>query len=67
MKLDLKLDMRLKDDPALQPKLPTCQDLPPLFFSGLSRSYDFQMATAIRCMACLSPSGKEVRWRYIVQ
>lgn len=67
MKLELKLDMRLKDDLRLQTKLPTCDDLQPLYFSGISRSYDFQMATGVRGMCCLAAGGKEVRWRYIVQ
>ncbi|KAK5104123.1 hypothetical protein LTS08_002007 [Lithohypha guttulata] len=66
MKLELKLDDRIRDDPKLQTRLPICEDLPPLYFSGVSRSYDFQMATGIRGMACLAPGGKEVRWRYIV-
>ncbi|KAK5946384.1 hypothetical protein PMZ80_000527 [Knufia obscura] len=66
MKLELKLDMKLRDDSRLQTKMPICDDLPTLYFSGLSRSYDFQMATRVRGMACLTPRG-EVRWRYIVQ
>lgn len=66
MKLELKLDMSLRDDPRLKTDLPICDDLPPLYFSGLSKSYDFQMATGIRGMACLAPGGREVRWRYIV-
>lgn len=67
MKLDLKLDMELKDDITLRTTLPFCDDLPPLYFSGLSRSDDWQMATGIRGMCCLAPGGREVRWRYIVQ
>lgn len=67
MKLELKLDMSLKDDPKLQTKMPICEDLPVLYFRGLSKSYDFQMATGIRGMACLTLGGREVRWRYIVQ
>ena len=67
MKLELKLDMRLKDDARLWTSMPYCKDLQPLYFSGLSKSYDFQMATHIRGMCCLAPNGREVRWRYIVQ
>lgn len=67
MKLELKLDMKLRDDPKLQTKMPICDDLPILYFSGLSKSYDFQMATEVRGMVCLAPGGREVRWRYIVQ
>lgn len=67
MKLELQLNMALKDDPKLHTNLPICEDLPPLYFSGISRSCDFQMATFIRGMACLAPGGKEVRWRYIVR
>jgi len=67
MKLELKLDMSLQDDPKLQTKMPICEDLPVLYFRGLSKSYDFQMATGVRGMACLAPGGREVRWRYIVQ
>ncbi|KIW09625.1 uncharacterized protein PV09_00492 [Verruconis gallopava] len=66
MKLDLKLNMDLKDDPTLNTMLPVCFDFPPLYFSGLSRSEEWQMATAIRGMCCLAPGGREVRWRYIV-
>lgn len=67
MKLKLNLNMSLKNDPKLNTNLPICKDLPPLYFSGTSRSDDFQMATNIRGMACLAPGGREVRWRYIVQ
>lgn len=67
MKLELKLDMSVRDDPKLQTKMPICEDLPVLYFQGLSKSYDFQMATGIRGMVCLAPGGREVRWRYIVQ
>ena len=66
MKMELKLDMRLKNDPTLQPKSPICDDLPMLYFSGISRSWDFQMATAVRGSVCLAAGGREVRWRYIV-
>jgi hypothetical protein len=67
MKLEVKLDETIKDDPKLRTELPLCDDLPPLFFSGLSRSWEYQMTTGVRGMACLTPSGKEVRWRIIVQ
>lgn len=67
MKLELRLDSRLADDKKLRTDLPICEDKPPIFFSGISRSYDFQMATGIRGMACLAPGGREVRWRFIVQ
>ena len=67
MKMDIKLNMKLQSDQALRPKLPICQDLPMLFFSGISRSADFQMATAVRGSVCLAAGGREVRWRYIVQ
>lgn len=67
MKMELKLNMDLRDDQTLQPKTPICQDLPILYFSGISRSADFQMATGVRGSVCLAAGGREVRWRYIVQ
>lgn len=67
MKLELKLNEDLKDDPKLNTNLPICTDLPPLYFSGISRSSDFYMATIVRGMACLTPNGKEVRWRFIIK
>lgn len=67
MKLELKLDESLADDPVLQSGFPICTDLPPLYFSGISKNDDEQYATAVRGMACLTPSGREVRWRIIVQ
>lgn len=67
MKMELKIDMKLQGDESLRPKSPICQDLPILFFSGISRSADFQMATAVRGSVCLAAGGREVRWRYIVQ
>lgn len=66
MQLELKLDMDVKGDSTLKTNLPVCEDLPPLYFSGQSRSYDYRMATAVRGMCCLAPGGREVRWRYII-
>lgn len=66
MKLNLHLDMSLRDDPRLQTRLPICRDLPPLYFCGTSTNHDLQMATEFRGMACLVLGGREVRWRFIV-
>lgn len=69
MKMELKLDMRLAGDKRLHTDLPVHEDerYPPLYFSGLSRSYDYQMTTGVRGMVCLIKGGREVRWRYIIQ
>lgn len=67
MKMELKLNMELRGDQTLQPKSPICHDLPILYFSGMSRSADFQMATGVRGSVCLATGGREVRWRFIVQ
>lgn len=67
MKLDLRLDETIKDDPRLQSELPMCEDLPPLYFSGLSKSYDWSLATAVRGRVSLVPGGREVRWKFIVR
>ncbi|EXJ77394.1 hypothetical protein A1O3_09620 [Capronia epimyces CBS 606.96] len=68
MKLDLQLNDDISTDPRLQTSLPTCPDLPKLFFSGISRSHVGiqRPAIAVRGFACLAPSGREVRWRFII-
>lgn len=67
MKLELHLDDTITEDPALKTHLPFCDDLPPLYFSGLSKSYDWSLATAVRGRVCLAPGGREVRWKFIVR
>lgn len=67
MKLELHLDDTITEDPALKTQLPVCNDLPPLYFSGLSKSYDWSLATAVRGRVCLAPGGREVRWKFIVR
>lgn len=69
MRLDLKLDNSLVTDPRLQTELPFCDDLPKLFFSGVSRSHEELDATAlilVRGFAALVKNGKQVRWRFII-
>lgn len=67
MKLELKINDELSDDAALKAGLPFCEDFPPLYFHGVSRSWDFQMATGVRGMCCLTPNGREVRWKFIIK
>lgn len=67
MKLDLKLNEELSEDSKLRVGLPFCEDLKPLYFQGVSRSWDFQMATGVRGMCCLTPNGREVRWKFIIK
>lgn len=68
MKLSLKLDQSMSSDPALQTSLPFSSDLPPLYFSGLSRASAGLERPSIgfRGSAFLMPGGREVRWRYII-
>ncbi|KAL2419740.1 hypothetical protein ABEF95_006499 [Exophiala dermatitidis] len=68
VKLELKLDDRMSADPQLRTSLPICTDLPPLFFSGMSRSYrpNQRPGRHVRGRVCLAPGGREVRWRYII-
>lgn len=68
MRLELKLEKSISSDPALQTSLPFSTDLPPLFFSGLSRAsagHD-RPSIGFRGSVFLMPGGREVRWRYII-
>lgn len=70
MRLDLELDDSddLRQDPRLQSSLPTCDDLPSLFFQGSSTGQATERPTIqVRGMACLAPGGREVRWRLIIR
>jgi len=68
MKLDLKLDDAFSADPRLQTSLAFSTDLPPLFFTGLSRAHTGLHRPAIGLRGCvyLVPGGREVRWRFII-
>jgi len=67
-KLDLKLDNGIKNDPRLKSRLPVCTDLPPLFFTGLSRGHGGMHRPVIGVRGCVSlvPGAREVRWRFII-
>lgn len=71
MRLDLKLDPSLKTDPKLQTRMPVCGDLPTLYFSGDSRSYDPfgqpRLLIGFKGMAALCPGSREVRWKFIIR
>lgn len=67
LRMDLKLDDRVKGDPILNTKVPMCTDLPPLYFSGQSRGQGYSHPlTAVKGFAALVPGGREVRWKFIV-
>lgn len=70
MRLDLELDDsdELSRDPRLQSSLPTCDDLPKLFFRGSSTAQATERpAIQVRGMTCLAYGGREVRWRLIIR
>ncbi|KAF2868318.1 hypothetical protein BDV95DRAFT_609806 [Massariosphaeria phaeospora] len=69
MRLELDIDNsdELQQDPRLQIRLPYCQDLPILHFSGTSsRSPPGRPLILVRGCVCLVPGGREVRWRFII-
>lgn len=68
MKLDLRLDDTHAADPRLQTALPVSMALPPLFFTGLSRAHVGMHRPAIGLRGCvyLVPGAREVRWRFII-
>ncbi|CAI6333787.1 unnamed protein product [Periconia digitata] len=70
MHLDIKVsdDEDLKLDTRLQPSLPYCHDLPILRFTGLSQNQTAgRPSIGVRGFVCLTPSGREVRWRLIIR
>lgn len=68
MRLDLRLDSTICNDPRLKTSLPTSTDLPVLFFSGISQGQARRHGPAIGVRGCASllPGGREVRWRFII-
>ena len=71
MKLDLKIDNShtVTSDWRLQTRLPERGYPPPIFFSGFSMSHGdpSHPRIGVRGKVSLLPSGREVRWRYIIR
>ena len=68
MHLDLHLDASIKADPRLATKVPVCEDLPMLHFSGTSRGTGATRPyISVRGTASLVPGGRQVRWRFIIK
>lgn len=71
MKLDLRIDtsQRILNDWRLTTTLPERGDPPPLFFAGFSMSHGdpAHPRILVRGRVSVLPSGKEVRWRYIIR
>ena len=71
MKLDLKIDNSntVTSDWRLRTRLPEREHPPPLFFSGFSMSHGdpSHPRIGVRGRVSLLPSGREVRWRYIIR
>jgi len=68
MRLELKYDQSISSDPRLHTNLPISPDLPQLFFSGRSRANGGlnRPMIGVRGSVSLVPSGREVRWRFII-
>ncbi|KAF2490615.1 hypothetical protein BU16DRAFT_622197 [Lophium mytilinum] len=69
MLLDLRLDEseEAKTDPRFRTPLPVCEDLPVLYFSGISRSHRAHTPRiSIRGSVSLVPGAREVRWRFLI-
>jgi hypothetical protein len=68
MHLDLHLDNSLQTDPRLATKMPVCEDLPMLYFSGLSRGTGMNRPyISVRGTASLLPGVRQVRWRFLIR
>jgi len=68
MQMDLHLNPDLKGDRRLQTNLPACDDLPVLYFCGMSSSRGrSRPRIACRGTASLVPGGREVRWRFLIR
>ncbi|KAF2253674.1 hypothetical protein BU26DRAFT_228049 [Trematosphaeria pertusa] len=70
MRLKLKLgdSEELQQDRRLQTDLPYCKDLPKLFFTGSSGGRQIgRPSIRVRGFACLTPGGRQVRWRFIIR
>jgi hypothetical protein len=67
LRMDLKLDDSVRNDHILDTRVPICTDLPPLYFSGISRGEGYSHPlTAVKGFAALVPGGREVRWKFVV-
>ncbi|KAF2652356.1 hypothetical protein K491DRAFT_605108 [Lophiostoma macrostomum CBS 122681] len=68
MRLELKINDSedLRQDPRLQTELPSCTDLPMLFFRGTSNGRSQRPAILVRGSVSLTPNAKQVRWRFII-
>lgn len=67
MTLNLRISELARDDSRLQTKLPTCQDLPTLYFVGDStQGPNGRLPIYVKGFACLIPGGREVRWRFVI-
>lgn len=68
MRLQLRLDDSIKEDPRLATDMPVCQDLPMLYFSGTSRGHSASRPhIQARGTVSLVPGARQVRWRYIIR
>ena len=69
MRLELRLNPKLKTDPKLNTKIPICEDKPMLYFSGESKGHDgaHRPTIQVRGSVSLVPGGREVRWRYLIK
>lgn len=70
MRLDIRVDdsEEMKHDTRLKTSLPYCDDLPMLYFSGVSRNSTLgRPAIEVRGFVCLIPGGREARWRLIIK
>jgi hypothetical protein len=70
MLLQLNIDNseEAKNDPQLQSSLPICEDLPKLYFSGISQGHGSRTPRiSIRGSVSLVPGGREVRWRFVIK
>ncbi|ORY16163.1 hypothetical protein BCR34DRAFT_557821 [Clohesyomyces aquaticus] len=67
LKLELSNDEDLRNDRKLITRMPSCTDLPTLYFSGSSSGRPIgRPSILVRGCASLVPGGKQVRWRFII-
>ncbi|OCK85508.1 hypothetical protein K432DRAFT_343109 [Lepidopterella palustris CBS 459.81] len=69
MQLELKLceDDELKNDPRFDTDLPVCDDLPMLYFRGMSSGHrSGRPRIGVRGAVSLVPGGQQVRWRFLI-
>jgi F-box-like len=68
MHLDLRLDDSIKTDLRLATKMPICEDLPMLYFSGTSRGAGTNRPyISVRGTVSLVPGARQARWRFIIR